>query len=74
MDDLDRLIHHIQGTCLSIEQAVESLELDPSIDWKDKLLDRNIELCGVCNWWHESGELEFDEQRNFGVCEQCLDD
>lgn len=68
---LDRLAHHVQGTCQSIAEATQFLDLDESIDWEDKLLDRNIERCGVCEWWMESCELEFNENRNFGVCEQC---
>lgn len=72
-DPLDRLVHHVQGTCLSVAHAVEQLDLDEAIDWEDKLLDRNIELCGVCGWWHESCELEFDDERGFGICQQCLD-
>jgi len=59
-----------QGTCASNSEIADALGIAES-DVEDKMLDINLERCGLCDWWHESCELEFDESKGFGCCEQC---
>lgn len=68
------LSDYLQGTCITIAQAVESLELDESIDWEDEMLSAGVEVCLSCGWWHESGELVHDDDEDTGICGDCLGD
>lgn len=78
LDDaaLDHLKHHLIGTCLSLDEALENLGLAVSIEIaEDHLLDGavSMERCSGCEWWLESNQLEYDEARGSGCCEQCRD-
>jgi hypothetical protein len=75
----DPLISKIQfameGTCMFLSDAIEQYDLDMSPeDLEDALLDppHPIERCVVCGWWHEVCMLEFDEEQNGGVCQDCV--
>ena len=57
-------------TCASNSEIAEELDINEN-DVEDFMLDFNIERCGGCEWWFESSQLEFDEIRNQGFCEQC---
>lgn len=64
----------LRGTCQSAWSVAANMGLEEHLDEiEDRLLDGvdAIELCVVCEWWHEVSELEFDEERNGGVCSQC---
>lgn len=65
---------YLDGTCKSIVEACQALELDEGFDWDDALLDVNVERCSQCEWWHESCMLTAVEARNGFFCDQCLDD
>lgn len=77
-EELDEKRHelakYLEGTCMSIETAIELLELDPSIDWEDEILTAGIELCLGCGWWMESSELVHEDEEDTGFCEDCKDD
>lgn len=67
----ERLARYIEGTCKSVLECVEILELDPDIDWEDELLNVNMECCVGCGWWEESCGLVWNDARNGGECDQC---
>lgn len=64
---------YIQGTCKSVDQAFEACGFGDlnTDDAEDDLLTYDVEMCGVCNWWCEVCELEWDEQAGHGVCDDC---
>lgn len=68
----DRLADYLEGTCMSLETAVEYLEFDPNIDWEDEMLTANMETCLGCGWWMESSELIHEDNENTGYCEDCV--
>lgn len=70
----NKLAAYLEGTCQSLEAAVEFLELDPNVDWEDEMLSANMEECRGCGWWHESGDLVHERERDTGFCEDCLDE
>jgi len=71
-DYRDQLLNYLQGTCQSLDAAVEFLELDPVVDWEDEMLSAGMELCLGCGWWHESGELVHEDEADTGYCEDCI--
>jgi len=74
---LEELQDEIEGTCLSLSEIIERHDLDVlEEDLQDRLLDgvSPVELCGGCEWWFRSADLEFDEARNSGICSQCEED
>lgn len=68
------LFHYLEGTCMTLETAVEALELDPDVDWEDEILSAGLELCLGCDWWYESGDLISYDGETIGYCGQCRDD
>ncbi|MEE8608957.1 MAG: hypothetical protein V3S55_15240 [Nitrospiraceae bacterium] len=60
----ERVSERLQGTCC---EALTDEELDD----QDMLveLDDLTQLCGACEWWCETNELDDD-----GICEDCKDD
>lgn len=70
-EDAIRLAKHVQGTCLSVEQALETLEIDADADEAEEALEaQNYERCAGCGWWFESSEL-IDDDDNVVGCDQC---
>lgn len=69
-----KLADYLEGTCKSIVEACQALDLDEGVDWDDALLDLNIERCSGCDWWSESCMLTDVEEKNGFFCEQCLGD
>lgn len=72
-EQLGRLKDMLEGTCMSLETALDNLEIDASVDdAEDRLLDGNaIERCCHCDWWFESAVLENDESDSGPSCEDC---
>ncbi|MFG6080408.1 hypothetical protein ACEUZ9_000964 [Paracoccus litorisediminis] len=73
-DLLEEIQSELEGTCTTISEIIEQRGLDIDEDaFEDRLLDGNaIERCKCCEWWFTSTSLEFDPDRNGGVCEQCM--
>lgn len=59
-----------EGTCTSEVEIAEALDIEED-EVTDLLLEANIECCGGCEWWFESCNLVFDEERGKGFCEDC---
>jgi hypothetical protein len=62
----------LEGTCNSVESALERLDLEdvPVEEVEDRLLDVNLERCPICDWWVESSEIVNDNCEIVG-CESC---
>lgn len=74
LTDLDKLADHIVGTPKSIIIACEELDIPEDEEWEGKLLDKQVEICVQCQWWHHSCMLEFVDEKNGGLCPDCLRD
>ena len=72
-ETISHLASYVEGTCKSIIACVEILELDPSVDWEDELLNVNMERCIGCGWWEESCGLTYNDLRQGGECRDCRD-
>lgn len=70
----EQLASYLEGTCQTIDSAVEHLELDPEVDWEDEMLTAGMEPCLGCGWWMESSELVHEDEEDTGYCDQCKDD
>lgn len=68
----EELKDYLLGTCLSLDHAIEQLELDLEVDWEDEILSANVELCLGCGWWYESGDLVHEDEADTGYCEDCI--
>ncbi|MEP3670758.1 MAG: hypothetical protein ABJN42_29005 [Roseibium sp.] len=67
----------LEGTMTSLAAIIEKYDLDISDeDIEDRLLDGNaaVERSVCCEWWFSPSDLEFDEEKNGGVCQQCEPD
>ena len=76
---LSMLFGVLEGTAMSIESGLGSIGMDAR-DWdvneiEDQLLDRTLERCQGCDWWHESGDLTpyTDDCDLVGYCPDCRD-
>ena len=71
--DVQKVIDYLQGTCNSIDSAVN--ELYPDMNFEDlsgsdfNCIDNQIFECQTCNWWCEMSELAQDQDEN--ICEDC---
>ncbi len=72
MADTRELIDHLQGTCLSLEQACEDLGLEVD-DVDTDLLDGEVFLCAQCGWWCEACEAN-EGPDGEDVCDDCHED
>ncbi len=72
--DLEKLAWHIKGTCKTVLAACAELGIEEIDDAEDKLLDFSVECCVGCDWWHDSYMLEFVEEKNGCLCDDCLRD
>lgn len=70
---MQELAGHLQGTCMSLAQACDAVGIEgqDDSDLEAELLGYDVERCGVCDWWCEVCELEFDEAAGHGVCGDC---
>ena len=76
-EKLSEIQHELEGTCTMLGQIIECHGLDIDEDaLEDRLLDGDmpIERSRCCEWWFGVSELEFDADRNGGVCQQCEPD
>lgn len=49
---INAIAEYLDGTCNSIEQAMDRFDFDfPVEDVEDRLLDVNLERCPMCDWW-----------------------
>lgn len=74
---LEQVGEFLRGSCKSVGDAMEALELGDTIDESDlegQLLEVETELCVQCHWWHEVCELQYSEKDGGGLCQQCCDD
>lgn len=72
VEKLAEVGQYLQGSCKSTLEAIEHFELNIEEGvLEQRLLDVDVEICVNCHWWHEVCELEFVEDENGGVCEQC---
>lgn len=74
---LEQVGEYLRGSCKSLGDAIEALELGDRIDeskLETDLLEVETELCTHCGWWHEVSELEYSEQAGGGLCEQCCEE
>lgn len=66
-NEIIRLSEDLQGTCMSVDDALIRIGLDPdkydNAEVVSQLVD--VELCDVCGWWDESSQMEDC------VCEDC---
>ena len=69
--NLTEVSDYLEGTCLSVDAAIEHFELNIDVeDLEDALLDVGLERCSGCGWWMESYELVDDDSEVVG-CIQC---
>lgn len=71
---LDEIVHSLQGTCQSLEDALseEDDEDESDIQLTD-YIDQEIFLCPVCNWWCERSEGNEDPAQDEDVCDDCFE-
>lgn len=68
------LIAHITGTCMSLDAACAQLfDCDSTVLTQVQHLDIDAEIfeCETCGWWFEL--FEQGEDANSQVCESCAD-
>lgn len=71
---INNLIHHIQGTCISLEEACNDLGFDREDLTMDELeeLDNWVFQCDDCGWWYDCGDRTYNDE--FGnTCIYCAD-
>jgi hypothetical protein len=75
-EQIDQIKSELLGTCQSLIYVLEKLDIDASLEEaEDRLLDGDsVELCMVCNWWHESCCLEYSDELGGGICDQCQEE
>lgn len=68
------IAEELQGTCNSLQFALESHEWDGADNSQDfcDTLDSLVFECKVCNWWCETSEMSHDEEHDW-ECEDCAD-
>lgn len=74
---LEQIGEFLRGTCKSVQDAINSLELGDDIDesqLEGDLLNADTEMCGQCNWWHEVCELTYNNEHGCGLCDDCRDE
>lgn len=73
-DLLSRVADYLQGTCKTVGEAIDALELGDEVDESEleaALVEVETERCGQCDWWHESFELEHYEEKGASFCDDC---
>lgn len=77
--EIEEIIGHIQGSCLSLDQAIVDVTedkvdgLDAVTNWRELCdrLDQRHFLCSVCGWWTEAGNYADGDD---DVCADCGED
>jgi hypothetical protein len=67
----DEIVDYLEGTCSSLEGALELHGADHLLDYMPFLgyLDSCISMCECCNWWVESEEIE--DINGTAMCRDC---
>jgi len=67
---LDRLIEALMGTCMSLDDACDSINFQKDELTMDELcnLDCHIFQC-ECGWWCDTGEMN-----DGSLCDDCMED
>lgn len=66
---IDELAYDLQGTCQSLEEAVQKTDRKAELTTADcGALDQLVFLCNQCSWWDELGQESIREP---GVCIDC---
>ena len=76
MSRINDLIYHLQGTCISLEEACTDLGFDREDLTIEELkeLDNWLFLCDNCGWWYNVGEracIEHSEFYDDNICIHC---
>lgn len=74
-EQMNRLIDFLQGTCRTLEDALQALfglsEDDLTIV-DHHTIDTEIFVCDICEWWFEMCEMAEDHKLIYDfVCENC---
>jgi len=70
---LIELCEHLQGTSLSIEEAMDrlfDLSEDDLTASDTAFIDERIFCCEQCNWWNEISMMG-DDANDRWICEDC---
>lgn len=59
MTDWGQIAEKVEGTTMSAAEIAEKYNVDED-DVEERLIDENIEVCGGCGWWWDSGALDPD--------------
>ena len=76
-EKLEEIGEYLRGTCKSVGDAVQALDLDEGLDETQlqvDLLEVDTEICVQCDWWHEPSALQYNEIHGGGLCEQCCEE
>lgn len=76
-EKLEQVGEYLRGSCKSVGDAIEALELGDDVDesqLEGDLLEVETELCVHCHWWHAVHELQYSEGNGGGLCQQCCDE
>lgn len=70
-EDAQSTIDHLIGTCKTMTQALQELELDEGLS--DSLpfcatIDDAIFCCELCGWWSDFSEMSV---RGDYICDEC---
>lgn len=81
---MDEVIEYLQGTCKSIDEALNECLDDEEVQWMSDVenemefcgfIDERIFNCARCGWWCETGDWITDEDPNWDpseeTCTQC---
>lgn len=74
---LNQVSEYLLGTCKTLDDAIQAFDLEDEVSQEaleDALLNVDTEICVHCNWWHEVSELEYFEEHDGGLCEQCREE
>lgn len=78
-EQMNELVNHLQGTCLSMHEALYQMFNVDENDIENELemcehIDNAIFLCRECGWWFENGywNPEGFEAGNGEVCLDCM--
>ena len=78
--EINEIVDYIQGTCMSLDQAVHDITegcidgVDGAANWRElcDTVDRNHFLCVQCGWWSEVGDYaEVQENPSGDICSDC---
>ena len=73
---IDNLIYHLQGTCISFDEACEDLNIDSNSLSIEELseLDNWVFQCDNCGWWYDRGEMAYSDNYVGNICTYCESD